>query len=46
MTKRTPAGVAGLIALGTAKVETKGVASIYSPDELAQKRPTAGLSAD
>lgn len=46
MTKQKTAGVAGLITLGTAKVDTKGVSSIYAPDELAQKRPTPGLSAD
>jgi hypothetical protein len=46
MTKQKTAGLVGLITLGTAKVDTKGVSSIYSADELAQKKPTPGLSAD
>lgn len=46
MTKYTMTGSAGRITLGTAKIETKGVSSIYSPDQDAQKKPQPGLMAD
>lgn len=37
---------ARLVTLGAAKIETKGVSSIYSPDQEAQKKPSPGLTQD
>lgn len=46
MTMRTTIAARRLIALGTAKTETKGVASTQSPDDQFQKKPGPGLLAD
>jgi hypothetical protein len=37
---------AGLIDLGNASVETKGVQTQYAPDEILQHKDRPGLSAD